>query len=289
MFPTAETPKLNRKYFLEYITFKQARAKTKYLYLTYWKNLETYTQTEPHHTIDHTKLTPQNLRQFILKYNNHIVVRAFIKNLLDLIKIYDFPQEIKQQLATFELPKTTGRKKQKIIETRTRTEIHQIAQAMPDQRLQIMTLIGFYLGLRISELINIQTKDLDLIKQTISLKEWAKGGKEREMIIPTFLIQPLKEYLQIRYTEPPTPQTRIFPISKSRYEIHLKKASETTIGKPTKPHTLRRSCATWLLKKGWKIEEIKQYLDHNSIETTLKYIKQQEKEQIQQKAKQTFG
>ena len=54
----------------------------------------------------------------------------------------------------------------------------------------------------------------------------------------------------------------------------------TNITKNITPHCLRHSIATHLLEQGMKIEQIKQFLGHQSLQTTQMYVRVNAKKRI---------
>ena len=64
---------------------------------------------------------------------------------------------------------------------------------------------------------------------------------------------------------------KLFKIGISRWTKILYKVSERVVDKKIHPHTLRHSTATWLLGQGWELNDIAQYLGHDSIVTTQIY------------------
>jgi integrase len=257
-----KTPTFDRQSFERYLDSKNQRPRTIQHYLFYWDKWTKYSE------INQSQLGQQELE------------RAFVTNIVDWIRSHQFPDELKNRLRDFKLTKKTGNKggtPKK--EFRTIEQIYSISKSMPDIRGQLMILIGFFLGLRVSELCNITTKNINWNNWTLSIMEWAKGGKEREMLIYTILRKPLynyvEKYIGDKAFDPIQPPVKIFNISVRKFHKMLFKASIQAIGEKTSPHTLRRSCATWLrYNKGLQIDEIKLYLDHNSIVTTQGYINQ---------------
>jgi integrase len=267
-----KTPTFNKQSFEDYLdTFREHRTRTVQHYLFYWDKWTTYQE------LNQCQLGQQEIKNFLSKHKNNKVARAFISNLIDWIRESKFP-ELVERFKDFKLTEITGHKlgTQKK-EFRTIEQIYTISKAMPDIRGQLMVLVGFFLGLRVSELCNITTKDINWQNWTLNIMEWAKGGKEREMLIYTTLRQPLynyvEKYIGDKAFDTKQPPIKIFNISVRKFHKILYNASIKAIGEKTSPHTLRRSCATWLrFNKNLQIDDIKLYLDHNSITTTQGYI-----------------
>lgn len=115
---------------------------------------------------------------------------------------------------------------------------------------------GFYQGLRISEVVKLKQSDVDMQRGLIHIRQ-SKGGKDR--IIP--LLKGAKH--SVRHLP--------LKIGIRALERAINRISERAIGKRIKFHTLRHSCATWLLDMGKDIRFIQHFLGHSRIQTTQIY------------------
>lgn len=218
----------------------------------------------------------QNIDTFLSKRNDNIT-RAFLSNLFRYIIDRPFSDEIKKQIALINIPKRTGAKKRKLPDIVTEAEAIQIANAMTNERNSLMTLITFYAGLRIQELIRIKVDDFNWatwIKQPEeigTLKVTGKGNKQRQVFIPQNIMSRIYQWIRNYISKTQHRQEPIFQIKHSRWWTILAKTSQQTINKKIHPHALRHGCATWLMDKGWDLIEIKEYLGHESIQTTQIY------------------
>lgn len=131
-------------------------------------------------------------------------------------------------------------------------------------------------GLRLSELISLRHKDIDLAMRT--LKVMGKGRKERIIPMPTELINAIKKYkkccqdLEIAVgdvfltTEKGKP---LYPMLV--YRIAKQGLSRVSALTGLSPHKLRHSYATHLLNKGAELNAIKELLGHSSLAATQVY------------------
>lgn len=145
-------------------------------------------------------------------------------------------------------------------------------------RNKAMLELLYATGLRVSELVNLKSENLDLdecIVRTIG-----KGNKERIIPIGDIAIKYLKEYI-FYY------RTLLLKKDKNDYlflnnhgkkmtrqgffKIIKKIADEKNIDKDISPHTLRHSFATHLLEHGADLRSIGEMLGHSSIQTTEIY------------------
>lgn len=52
-----------------------------------------------------------------------------------------------------------------------------------------------YTGIRVSELVNIKLKDIDFLTLSLIIP-WGKGGKQRDVLLKTEVLEAIKEYLE---------------------------------------------------------------------------------------------
>ena len=124
-------------------------------------------------------------------------------------------------------------------------------------------------GLRVSELVNLQPKDLDF-QQNIGWVRKGKGSKDRIFKIAESLSKQLQKYIF------KNPGTHVFsekgPMSTRNVQLLIKTAAKkANINKKVTPHTLRHSFATHLLENGENLLVIQQLLGHENLETTRIY------------------
>jgi len=236
-----------------------------------------------------TDVTKENVMSFVQKHKNGGLIRAFINNLLEFVKEQDdCPEDIKN----FKLPKKRGGKSKRILKWLTEEEIYKIAECMQSPRNKLMLLISFYGGLRISELIwdKINTYSVGIVPYNFKWNLWdkdrdefgklniiGKRNKERQVYIPSWLMTNLNKWIEKENKSKDIDECNknepLFKLSQARWKEILYRASEKAIGYPINTHQLRASCAMWLLiEKKYTIEQIKDYLGHEKVDTTFKYI-----------------
>ncbi|MBR9847539.1 MAG: tyrosine-type recombinase/integrase [Algicola sp.] len=127
-------------------------------------------------------------------------------------------------------------------------------------------------GLRISELINLELKHIDINRRQLLIKN-AKGRKDRYVIIAESFLPLLHNYLTTY-----EPNYYFVEGQKgSRYSSEsvrkfLKSSCKRAgIRKRVTPHTLRHSYATHLLENGIDLRYIQSLLGHAKPETTMIY------------------
>ncbi len=133
-------------------------------------------------------------------------------------------------------------------------------------------------GLRISELINLEFKNIDLNECTVRIM--GKGSKERIVPINDLAIKYLKIYVKdYRYKLVKKEQNNFVYLNnhgkkmtrQGVFKMIKKRTQETGIKKDVSPHTLRHSIATHMLENGADLRIIQEFLGHESIGTTQIY------------------
>lgn len=130
----------------------------------------------------------------------------------------------------------------------------------------------FATGIRVSELCQLQYKDIDLINGTI--KVYGKGNKERIIqICSKEVISILKDYYAFF-----KPDSYFFinrlghEISPQSVRLLVRRCTNTlNLSKHITPHTFRHTFATLLLEEDVDIKYIQNLLGHSSIVTTQIY------------------
>jgi len=146
-----------------------------------------------------------------------------------------------------------------------------------DYRNKAMLEILYGCGLRISELINLTTRDVDF--ENAVIRCIGKGSKERIVPINDFVIYYLKEYLEVRpFFIKKDKNDYLFlnnhgkKLTRQGFLKNLQKIlKEKQITKNITPHTLRHSFATHLLSGGADLRSIQVLLGHSDINTTKIY------------------
>ena len=146
--------------------------------------------------------------------------------------------------------------------------------------LAIMKLF-LYCGLRLSELVNLDLKDLQLTDEP-SIKVIGKGNKERRVPLHGEVATTLKEYLPWRNELKPkgndanalflslrkrriNPRTIQVMVKKYAKKSGLDNAGEIT------PHKLRHTFASLLYKETKDLRVLQELLGHSSVSTTQIY------------------
>jgi integrase/recombinase XerD len=165
-------------------------------------------------------------------------------------------------------------KKEKRIPTvLTKDEIRALINSIVSRKSKLMISFLYACGFRVSELVNLKIKDINFEEKTGKVTQ-GKGKKDRIFNIPEFLIEDLKEQVELQKK---SNQEYLFTGPKDKLSsrnlqkmVH-KAALKAGIKKDVHPHTLRHSFATHLLENGTDIRTIQVLLGHSSISTTELY------------------
>lgn len=132
-----------------------------------------------------------------------------------------------------------------------------------------------WLGLRRSELLNLQVKDVRVNEKLLIIRR-AKGNKDRVLpVVNPQLLFELAAFVQER-----SPDEYVFSLMVGRkwglnafmraFAYHLEACGLADRG--VTPHTLRHSFATHLIMAGADVTEVQQLLGHADIKNTMIYI-----------------
>jgi site-specific recombinase XerD len=140
-------------------------------------------------------------------------------------------------------------------------------------RMVVMTAYGT--GLRVSEVLSLETGDIDGKAGIIHVRR-GKGGRPRLVMLPRRLLETLREYW--RLARPPGPllfpgQDRSKPLCPDtvRRAVHCASAA-LGISRRVTMHAFRHSFATHLLESGEDLRTIQVLLGHRSIRNTARYL-----------------
>ena len=136
-------------------------------------------------------------------------------------------------------------------------------------------------GVRVSELARLNIGDIEMSKQELIV--YGKGSKERRAYLTDSARFYLRRYLTERYQDGKSvkdlqkePLFVTLDRPHNRLTIAGIQYMLRTLGKRAgvdnvHPHRFRRTIATDLLKRGMKIEEVKEFLGHEKLDTTMIY------------------
>lgn len=154
----------------------------------------------------------------------------------------------------------------------SRKEIATLLNTVKNRKHRLIISLAYGAGLRVSEVISLRVRDLDLESLTIHLKN-TKGNKDRITILPESLRNELGNLIAGK-----KPSDYIFESerggglsSRTAQKIFSRALKSAKVNKPASFHSLRHSFATHLLENGVDIRYVQELLGHSNIRTTQVY------------------
>jgi len=144
------------------------------------------------------------------------------------------------------------------------------------RRDKLMVEMFYTLGIRLSELIHIKTKEVDLHEKTILIT----GKRDKQRLLP--FGEPLRlsiaDYLRLRNDSIPAPSESFF-VKEDGSELYpmlvyrIVNRYITMVSSLSKrsPHVLRHTFATAMLNNGAELNAVKELLGHSSLAATEVY------------------
>ncbi|WP_369753649.1 tyrosine-type recombinase/integrase [Flavobacterium sp. WC2409] len=237
--------------------------------------MRTYTSSFLKFLRDHQFRDPHTITQKeIIKYLASIMERGLSAssghNMVNALLFYY--QQIEHQKG-FELKIPRPKSEKKLPAVLTMEECLQIFRAVDNPKHKLLLLIGYGAGLRVSEIVTLEWRDILFAEHKIHIKN-AKGKKDRLVMLPYSIVSSLELYKTLY-----EPNKYVFegqyagePYSIGSAQSVMRQAlKKSGLSKSATVHTLRHSFATHLLENGTDIRYIQKFLGHASIKTTTIY------------------
>jgi len=150
------------------------------------------------------------------------------------------------------------------------------ADGYSGERDKMVIALLYGTGIRLSELLNLGGKDIDLAQ--FQIKVTGKRNKQRIIPFSRSLRPQIGEYLRLKSeTFPVAPDNLILTdkgeaaYEKLIYRIVKNYLSKVTLIEKKSPHILRHTFATHLLNKGADLNAVKELLGHANLSATEIY------------------
>lgn len=169
-----------------------------------------------------------------------------------------------------------------LTEEQTRTLLEAVAgESALTRRDRALLELAYATGLRLSELANLRTKEIDWEKKEIRVL--GKGGKERVVFFGRWAAEALEEYLQrgredLAEANPQGAGDHLWLNRLGRklsrrgiQRVATKCGLKAGLGEAVTPHRLRHSFATHLLTGGADLRTVQELLGHSSLSSTQIY------------------
>ena len=156
-------------------------------------------------------------------------------------------------------------------------EVDALIRAAPNPRASLLFLVQWRAGLRVSEALALEVRDLSLDSglPTIHVRQ-GKGAKPRIVPVHPELHSALASSLQFGNIAQGDKLIRASRSTADRWiraaKARAEQAGAISAGRRISSHTLRHSYARHLLVNGIPINYLSRWLGHSSIQTTLIYL-----------------
>jgi site-specific recombinase XerD len=175
-----------------------------------------------------------------------------------------------------------GRREQRLPELLTRAEVAALLEAASCLKARTVLMTAYASGLRVSELCALRGRDIESAPDRMCIRVvQGKGGRDRFSLLTPDLLEALRLYwhtcrrgagrdgwLFAAASDPTRPlDSRVA----QRYYYQARDAAG--IAKKGGIHTLRHCFATHLLEAGVDLHSISQWLGHNHLNTTARYLR----------------
>ncbi|MDP3901631.1 MAG: tyrosine-type recombinase/integrase [bacterium] len=214
------------------------------------------------------KLDEENIKSFLLILNDKNKSPQTINLYLNSIKF--FYNQVLRKYEKINLKFAKRNKKLPII--LSKEEISKIIENTVNIKHKLMIALAYGSGLRVSEVVNLRIKDLDINQLFIHIKG-AKGLKDRITVFPEKILNEIKNIITGKSGE-----GFVFESERggkltaaTAQKVFTKSLNKSNINKPATFHSLRHSFATHLLENGVDIRYVQELLGHQNIRTTQIY------------------
>jgi integrase/recombinase XerD len=165
------------------------------------------------------------------------------------------------------------RRSRKLPKVLSKKEVKSILDAHGNIKQRMMLSLVYACGLRSGELLQLKLTDINSSRGILSISQ-AKGRKERIVLLPQKLLDPLRAYYKAY-----RPENWLFEgqkvgrsySPKSLQSVLKQAVPKAGTRKNVTLHWLRHSYATHLLESGTDLRYIQQLLGHKSSRTTEIY------------------
>lgn len=267
--------------FLSYL--KNEKRYSAHTLVAYEKDLEQFAEfnLENYEITDPLQATPSMLRSWVVsQLDNGITARSVQRKISTLKSFYKFHFKKgdieKLPTAQLQSPKQKKSLPAFVKESEMDILLDRLAfeEGFPGLRDKVLIELLYSSGMRLSELIGIRLKDLDL--HDASVKVLGKRNKERIIPLHKNLIELLRAYITERKDLADTDfliitnkGKKIYPKFVYRKVNHY--LSQVTSMSKKSPHVLRHTFATHMLNNGADLNTIKEILGHANLSATQIY------------------
>lgn len=214
-------------------------------------------------------LYKQDIKDFLDTLINKGALGNTLNVYLNALKF--FYEEVLHRRLTLKIRYTKVAKK--LPDFLTKEETIRLISSIENLKHSLMIRLLYSSGLRISELLNLKVRDLNLTNNYGWVRN-GKGGKDRPFVIAHSIKEELQQYIN----DKPAEEWQFIGWNNSPYnpssirEILKKAVKKAKLSKKVHPHMLRHSFATHLIQNGYSPLEVQPLLGHNNVNTTMVYV-----------------
>lgn len=169
------------------------------------------------------------------------------------------------------------RKQKKIVyKVLTKEELSTFFNCVDNYKFKTIFMLVYGSGLRIGEVVNLRTEDIDSKTMRIFVRE-GKGNKERYAILPEASLEMLRKYWKNYRINKSINSLFLndngLPINQYVIRTHFRKyRRKAKLDEKVTVHTLRHCFATNLIENGASLIQVKELMGHSNIRSTMCYV-----------------
>jgi integrase len=156
----------------------------------------------------------------------------------------------------------------------TEDEVERLIKGASNERDRAMVLVAYRHGLRVSELVNLQWRQVDLDGGRIQV-ERLKGGESGVHPLSGREVRALRKLRRAQ----PVGSRFVFvtrdggPMTRRAFDKLLRKAAQAVGLDGVHPHLLRHACGFRLVNMGLDTLSLAAYLGHANVQNTKRYAR----------------
>ena len=225
---------------------------------------------------------PTDISDFVqIQMKNQLEVPTILRRISSTSNFYLFLE--KEHIINFVIKDIDRPKKRKTLPLAISVEEVEELLNTPDItkdegfRDRTMLELMYSSGLRVSELLSLKIKQINLEKGVIDII--GKGNKQRKVPVGEYALDFIKQYIEEHRIHNPGRRTSYLflnrygaPLSRQYFFMQIKKYAQLAgIEKDISPHTLRHCFATHMLENGAELRALQEMLGHTNLSTTQIY------------------
>jgi len=220
------------------------------------------------------ELKPSHLKRYLVYCFEKLGLKEnTLHSRINAMKFY-YEQVLKREKFFWDIPRP--KKPLLLPKLLNEAELARLFNAVPNKKHKAILFTAYSAGLRVSEIVNLKTADIDSRRMQIFIGR-AKGKKDRYVNLSPLLLDILRSYIRQSDPKPKywlfeSEQTGNAYPARTIQQIFSNAKRKAGIRKEVGIHSLRHSFATHLLDRGTDTRYIKDLLGHFNIKTTERYL-----------------